>query len=657
MLRKIFVLNLALFLVMVLSNAEGATFTVGNKTDAVDINPGDGICDSGINDPKDGSCTLRAAIMEANASLGLDTIEIGIGTYYLTLTGSDDTAHAGDLDIIERVNFYGSNSGSVIIDGSQLEDRIIHIKGGAAVNFKDVILKNGHIPVGTGGGILNEGGNVSIRNVDIEECSASHGGGGIYMTGGSLIVYAGTGFNLRSNSTTWENGGGIYLEGGTFTIPTGAHASFTSNLAEDAGGGIYASNSTLALVNAEFTGNWAENYGGGIFTTGSTLSLSDSFFIENTSDAFAGAVYSDSSSTAEINSTVFERNSSLQMAGAIYSSNELNISSSYFIMNTASISGGAIVQWSGNLAIEGTLFDSNSAESFGAVQKGFDSFNSLAIYASTFKKNSSTVGEAGAVGIYNSTAGYSNTVGIEETAFYENNAATNGGGLSVEDLYEGELVGLDFVIDNSLFHKNSAGYDGGALYISSNTSTIFTLEMNNTTVSANTADHDAGGIHMNWGDFSLNNVTIVQNSAGSTGGGIVSYSDGTIQNTILAQNTSGTGNTDDCRSTLMVSDGYNLFGDIDGCDMQLDSTDLHGDSSGSGILDPEIDRLADNGGGTWTHALLSTSPAIDSGNPAGCSDGTNLLTTDQRGTGYSRHFFMGRCDMGAYEYHNVVIAP
>src|SRR5688500_39081 len=50
------------------------TFTVNSTADASDAMPGDGICDSG------GSvCTLRAAIEEANANTGADTINFSIG--------------------------------------------------------------------------------------------------------------------------------------------------------------------------------------------------------------------------------------------------------------------------------------------------------------------------------------------------------------------------------------------------------------------------------------------------------------------------------------------------------------------------------------------------------------------------------------------------
>ena len=50
------------FLLLLLSlNASAATFVVTSPEDEVDTNPGDGICGAAS------GCTLRAAVMEANA--------------------------------------------------------------------------------------------------------------------------------------------------------------------------------------------------------------------------------------------------------------------------------------------------------------------------------------------------------------------------------------------------------------------------------------------------------------------------------------------------------------------------------------------------------------------------------------------------------------
>ena len=58
------------------AKAAGQTFVVNSLGDNPDYNPGDGACNtmpSGLPE-----CTLRAAIMEANAQTGADTINFGV---------------------------------------------------------------------------------------------------------------------------------------------------------------------------------------------------------------------------------------------------------------------------------------------------------------------------------------------------------------------------------------------------------------------------------------------------------------------------------------------------------------------------------------------------------------------------------------------------
>src|SRR5262245_42149431 len=59
---------------------------------------------------------------------------------------------------------------------------------------------------------------------------------------------------------------------------------------------------------------------------------------------------------------------------------------------------------------------------------------------------------------------------------------------------------------------------------------------------------------------------------------------------------------------------------------------------------PMLDLLQDNGGPTFTQALLPGSPAINAGNP----NFTPLPSFDQRGPGYHR-VMNGRIDIGSFE--------
>jgi hypothetical protein len=86
---------------------------------------------------------------------------------------------------------------------------------------------------------------------------------------------------------------------------------------------------------------------------------------------------------------------------------------------------------------------------------------------------------------------------------------------------------------------------------------------------------------------------------------------------------------------------FSLIGDIEGAT-------IVGTNNVTDV-DPMLGPLADNGGPTLTHALLSGSPAIDAGNNARALDDNSIpLTTDQRGLGVDRIKF-GTVDMGAVE--------
>lgn len=68
--RFVLALCIALFGVLVsILPAAAATFTVNSTADAVDANPGNGICAA-----SGGACTLRAAIMEANTPLAAERL-------------------------------------------------------------------------------------------------------------------------------------------------------------------------------------------------------------------------------------------------------------------------------------------------------------------------------------------------------------------------------------------------------------------------------------------------------------------------------------------------------------------------------------------------------------------------------------------------------
>jgi hypothetical protein len=97
-----------------------------------------------------------------------------------------------------------------------------------------------------------------------------------------------------------------------------------------------------------------------------------------------------------------------------------------------------------------------------------------------------------------------------------------------------------------------------------------------------------------------------------------------------------------------ATNGSDLWGSFTTLGHNLIGNSAGGSGYGSSDLldvDPLLGPLQDNGGPTWTMAVLPGSPAIDSG------DNTNAPDWDQRGPGYPR-IVNGTIDRGAFEVQN-----
>ena len=201
---------------------------------------------------------------------------------------------------------------------------------------------------------------------------------------------------------------------------------------------------------------------------------------------------------------------------------------------------------------------------------------------------------------------------------------------------------------NSTVSGNTAGWHYGGIFaggtvtltnstISGNTAAAFDIggiraggavTMTNSTLSGNTAAGNYGGIYA-WAGMTVIDSTIYGNSASLYGGFFLRTGTATFSNSIIANNVTG-----DCsyNGALPVISDYTI--DSDG------SCGLVGvgDISASATITPSLGALANNGGTTFTHALLAGSPAIDTG--------VCVNATDQRGIIRPQGV---ACDIGAYE--------
>lgn len=219
----------------------------------------------------------------------------------------------------------------------------------------------------------------------------------------------------------------------------------------------------------------------------------------------------------------------------------------------------------------------------------------------------------------NSGAGLLNEgIGAVATLFTSrisgNQATGDGGGL-----FNNSVMG----INESTIDHNQARAGAGIYHLGGNLSLV------NVTVNQNSAQDNGGGLY-NGASAVLNNVTLHENSAGGNGGNL--FNDETqlgISNSIVTNAQSG-GNCSVSGGSI-TSNGHNLES-ANSC-----SFNKPGDIINS---DPKLGSLQDNGGPTFTLALLTGSPAIDAGNGQSCAKNDQRGLTRPQGAG---------CDIGAFE--------
>jgi parallel beta-helix repeat protein len=195
------------------------------------------------------------------------------------------------------------------------------------------------------------------------------------------------------------------------------------------------------------------------------------------------------------------------------------------------------------------------------------------------------------------------------------------------------------------------------------------LIVTGSTISGNSASDHGGGIYLSNSNLIVRHSTITGNQSGANGGfdlgggiAVTTYSGTNLDHTIVAGNFRGAGATrDDVGvdfSGGAVLAAYSLIGDNTGTSLveaPVGSPDANGNLIGGpthGAIDPRLDLLADNGGPTWTHALLSGSPAINAGDPAAVAGAGNVPLYDQRGAPFTR-VQGGRIDIGTVELQQV----
>ncbi|MDB5337911.1 MAG: polymorphic outer membrane protein, partial [Planctomycetaceae bacterium] len=359
-----------------------SAYSVSSTLDSVDANPGDGVAAD-----VDGNATLRAAVIDANALAGTDTITLGAGLFTMSLGGRNENAAAtGDLDVSGNLIIEGAGADQTFLDAALL-DRYFHVLPGSSLTLRNVTIRNGSEV--SGGAIQNEG-TLVLENVTLTANSTTIRGGAIYNNQGNVTLQS---VNVSGNQTrdvgpTGGNssGGALQSDGGTVTIQAsqfannsaaaqgGAISATSTNLtvsntafsqnSATVGGAVRLFNGTASFTNDTFNGDHGAISGGAIASNYCTLTITGGSFTGNYLTALSdfgelrngGALYlvgiNSSSTTATITGVTFQQGGSGDGGGIYNSNNRINLSNSTFdhmsgerggsIWNT---SGGLIVLW------------------------------------------------------------------------------------------------------------------------------------------------------------------------------------------------------------------------------------------------------------------------------------------------------------------------
>ncbi|BAO56399.1 T9SS type A sorting domain-containing protein [Nonlabens marinus] len=599
----------------------------------------------------------------------------------------------GDSSVtLTNVTLDGNTTGVVVGAGAPGNGGGLHVSGAAPVTITGGTV-SGNIAAKEGGGLWNNQGVLTINGTMITNNDAQGdfvsgmppeivGGGGIFAEDGtgSVIINEGTTIDANLASGVQGSGGGILMATGTTLTINGTAGSpvvVSNNRASRAGGGLEdwslgATTSTLTNVNftsntagldmGGFTANGGPGNGGAIHVTGPGIVNVTGGTSTSNSAALEGGGFWNNVGTMSLSNVALSNNTAIGAGaddggGALFNNGgTLNIDALTITDNLAtgaSGSGGALLSTDGAVSILNSTITGNAANRAGGaieIINGTLDVNNSDISGNDVNGTAGTAapGNGGALHISGVTV-----VNINTSTINNNAAAAEGGALWNQ-------TGSQMIVSNSTIDGNSANgtavdNGGGGIFINGGDTQVYdttisnnsangsngggisnqggTLIVETSTISSNSSTVNGGGVFNAGTSATFDIVTVARNNATSTGGGLSSIAGTfTIKNTLVAENTAASS----VNVSGIASDGYNLIEIDDANSFDAMATDIEGSTASPAFA--SLGPLQDNGGNTFTHALMNGTRAQDAGEP-----GNNL--TDQRG----EPVFGPSRDIGSYE--------
>jgi hypothetical protein len=579
--------------------------------------------------------------------------------------GSGVTADIRNLTIKRGAGGAIYNAGNLTLDGVAVEQSTSSA-GGGITNYGTLLVRNSTISNNSasyiGGGILAVGPTKIVNSTISNNLTITSGGlgGGIFVsaTGTEIVnstisanraasgsgIYSG-GFTILNNTIVADNFSAAGVSstnnlGGSFNVA----ASGYNLIGPGSGGLIHGTNGSIVLAVGQTSGLTAlGNYGGRLQTHGlvatspaidagsNTLVPAD---ISNdqrglTRTVDVGAV-GPTGETIDIGA--FEAgNENTFRVTILADENDGNLSAGDISLREAlglaqSMLGNNVITFAPSLTSGGpaTITLSYDGPDAGTAADALVVDNNVTIAGAganllTVNGNSQTV-------VFHVGTGINATIRDLTVSGGSGGGINNSGNLTLERVAVENNSGGGILasagaltVKSSTIANNSNTSVGGGLMITGGTHTI-----TNSTISGNSSPSVGGGIFLFSGSLLVANSTITANR-GSMGSGIYAVNPVILHNSIVANNltTSGAATTSDISGSIGGVSSYNLIG-VGALSNGVNGNIVLGTGVSAGLK-----SLGYYGGPLRTHALLSTSAAIDAGsNSVALAYG---LTQDQRG--------------------------
>lgn len=551
--------------------------------------------------------TLRYAVAHAlNPSLLQlpDTVDLSGLTGANACPGGKLTLSQGFLSVSQRsLIFTGPGAATLAIAGSgpcgTCDSRVVTHTGTGVVSINNLGLSDGnvyHTGLPSVGGCVLSQGTVALNHAEVSGCSTTTQsstyrayGGAVYAAKNLIMTYSTISGGALAGSGTAQ-GGGAYVKGDVSLDHSTISGNAVKGFNNASGGGLFVIGA-LDLVESTVSGNSlsassqadGHAYGGGVYAKGS-VTLTTSSIESNSASGYYGATGGGIVGLADVSlgNSLIAANSATALAA-----------------NSAARGGGATA--AGDFSAKDSTIDGNQVSAgpgtANALGGGLATYKNLSLVRSTVSRNHSTGSAGGILG-----AGP--------------NSATSSA----------------YLQSSTISGNTSANLVGGALF------TMGTVGVYNTTIAFNTGTIGRLGAAPPY-DYYAPGLALSGASVAMTA---------TLQSSMLSNNTYGPTPTEFDLSTAKTAAHSITFNSSPARNF-IRSSIVDGKLPDDTLPDPQkitcplLGPLRDNGGPTQTHALLSTSPAIDQG-----YNSVLQLTEDQRGDGYARES-NGIADIGAYE--------